>query len=298
VAGRVIESAGTQYAGRVADVLLAVATSTHPLGVSAIGRRVGLSKAVVHRILRSLVSRGLLANGPAGTYGLGPAAAAIGARALAQLDIRRIAMPVLRQLQAETKETTTLSILVGTQRTYLDQVVSTNEIRMMVELGTLLPLHAGSSGKAILAFAASDVQKRVLGSPLARFTGSTITDASDLLRELDKVCRRGVALSRGERQPAATSVAAPIIGIDRRAIGAISVCGPVARFDAKAAQLIAARVVAAAADISAKVAALWVPLDTTALAGVTGAALAPADVKQTSESTAGSPKGRRVPPPR
>jgi IclR family acetate operon transcriptional repressor len=295
----VSESPGTQYAGRVADVLLAVATSTRPLGVSAIGRQVGLSKAVVHRILRSLVSRDLLAaDGPRGTYELGPAGAAIGARALAQLDLRRVAMPVLRELQAETEETTTLSILVGTQRTYLDQVVSRNEIRMMVELGTLLPLHAGSSGKAILAFASSDVQRRVLGAQLARLTGSTITDASDLLRELDQVWRRGVALSRGERQPGATSVAAPIIGIDRRAIGAISVCGPVARFDVAAAQLVASQVVAAAARISENLAALWAPLDAASSTGVTGSALASADVKQTIESTAGSPKGRRAPRPR
>ncbi len=256
------DSAGTQNAGRVADVLIAVATSSDPVGVSAIGRQVGLSKAVVHRILRSLVSRDLLTvAGPRGGYRLGPAGAAIGARALAQFDIRQVAMPVLRELQAETEETTTLSVLVGTQRTYLDQVVSQNEIRMIVEPGTFLPLHAGSSGKAILAFASPDVQKRVLGAPLVRLTGSTITEVADLLRELDRVCRNGVALSRGERQQGAASVAAPIIGIDRSAIGAISVCGPVARFDAEAAQRVAPRVVAAAARITAEIATLRAPDD-------------------------------------
>jgi DNA-binding IclR family transcriptional regulator len=169
-------------------------------------------------------------------------------------------MPTLRGLQAETEETTTLSILVGTRRTYLDQVVSQNEIRMMVELGTFLPLHAGSSGKAILAFAASDVQERILSGPLDPPTESTITDSAVLLRELERVRRDGVAVSRGERQLGAASVAAPIIGIDTTAIGSISVCGPVARFGAQTAQRAAPRVASAAAGITEELGVLCRPL--------------------------------------
>ena len=245
------EAAGTQNAARVADVLIAVATAPEPMGVSAIGRQLGLSKAVVYRILRSLVSRDLLADSdPRGTYRLGSAGAAVGARALAQFDIRSVAMPVLRDLQAETDETTTLSVLVGTRRTYLDQVVSQSEIRMMVELGTFLPLHAGSSGKAILAFAAGDVQERVLAATLDPVTGATITDPVVLRHELELVRRRGFAVSRGERQLGAASVAAPIIGIDDTAIGSISVCGPVGRFAAETAERAAPRVASAAGRIS------------------------------------------------
>jgi DNA-binding IclR family transcriptional regulator len=256
------DASGTQNAGRVADVLLAVAASPEPIGVSAVGRQLGLSKAVVHRILRSLVSRALVTSDSArGTYRLGPAGAAIGARALAALDIRRIAMPVLRALQADTQETTTLSVLIGDQRTYLDQVVSHHEIRMMVELGTFWPLHAGSSGKAILAFAPPDVQERSLAGPLARFTRSTVTDVEDLRRELERVRRRGVAVSRGERQPGAASVAAAIFGIDETAIGSISVCGPADRFDAEAAELVAPRVSSAAARITDGLALLGRPVE-------------------------------------
>ncbi len=168
-------------------------------------------------------------------------------------------MPVLRDLQAQTEETTTLSILVGTRRTYLDQVVSQSEIRMMVELGTFLPLHAGSSGKAILAFAAGDVQERVLAATLDPVTSSTITDSAVLMRELHRARRDGFAVSRGERQLGAASVAAPIIGIDNTAIGSISVCGPVARFDAETAERAAPCVVAAAERISDQLSALSRP---------------------------------------
>lgn len=185
---------GTLAAGRVADVLLAVADSPEPVGVSAVGRRLGLSKAVVHRMLRSLADRQLIAPGPRrGTYRLGPAAAVVGARALASLDVRAAALPRLRELQSETGETATVSVVVGSRRAYVDQVIGHGEIRMTVELGTPYPLHAGSSGKAILAFARAELVAWVLGASRLALTERTITDRDALEAELRRVRRDGFA---------------------------------------------------------------------------------------------------------
>ena len=124
----------------------------HPRArVSDFARRLQLSKAVVHRILRSLAQRGLLAPAPDGAYRLGPAAAGLGAAVLRDVDVRAQTMASLRSLATRTGETATLSVLAGDARVYLDQVVSAQQIRMEVELGRRFPLHAGASGKAILA---------------------------------------------------------------------------------------------------------------------------------------------------
>ena len=81
--GRATTTDGTEASARVADVLLQFLGGSPSLGVSAIARELGLSKAVVHRILRSLVDRRLLEVDPeTRAYGLGPAAVALGARAL------------------------------------------------------------------------------------------------------------------------------------------------------------------------------------------------------------------------
>ena len=102
-----VSLSGTESAGRVADVLLLLASGPPCLGVTEIARELDLSKAVVHRILRSLASRQLV-RADGGAYGLGVAAAAMGARALRDLDLRTVALPVLRRLQAQTNETTTV----------------------------------------------------------------------------------------------------------------------------------------------------------------------------------------------
>lgn len=251
MSARSVPSSGTEAATRVADVLLLFMSGSEALGVSEISRRLGLSKAVVHRILSSLASRGLVVSDKGSrSYRLGPAAAALGARALAGLDLRRVALPVLRRLQRETGETTTLSELVGTARVYLDQVPSLKEIKMTVEIGRPFPLHAGASSKAILAFAPPELREHVLAGPLERLTPLTPTGRSELEAELARIRESGTAVSHGERQRGAGSVAAPVIGGDGYAVGSISVCGPVDRFDEETVERMRPLVRNAACEIS------------------------------------------------
>src|ERR1700761_1386962 len=94
---------GTEGTSRVADVLLLFTDGPSTLGVTRIARELGLSKAVVHRILQSLTARGMIAYEPSSReYRLGPAIAALGARALRESDLRSAALEVLRGLRDAT----------------------------------------------------------------------------------------------------------------------------------------------------------------------------------------------------
>ena len=178
---------GTEAAARVADVLLAFLQGPRSLGVSALARELGLSKAVVHRILQTLVHRGLLTSDlTTREYHLGPAAAALGARSLRESDLRTVAMPVLRELQQATGETTTVSALVPGGRVYLDQVESTKEIKMTVEIGRRFPLHAGSSSTSMLAFLPDAQQEEVLRTHLEALTARTVVDPEALRERLQR----------------------------------------------------------------------------------------------------------------
>lgn len=245
-------ASGTEAAARVADVLL-LFLHHRALGVSAIARELGLSKAVVHRILQSLESRTLVAYDPERReYHLGSGTAALGARALRDLDLREVALPELRQLARASGETATLSALVNSSRVYLDQLPSLQEIKMTVEVGRPFPLHAGASSRAILAFAPPDLRKQVLDEALPPLTAETITDRAELERALAETAQTGVARSRGERQHGAGSVAAPVFAADGNVIGAISVCGPIDRFDDATVERLTPLVREAATTIAAK----------------------------------------------
>jgi IclR family acetate operon transcriptional repressor len=249
--GNMADSAGTEGAGRVADVLLAFLEGPNSLGVSALSRDLGLSKAVVHRILQTLVRRGLLeADSGTREYRLGPSAAALGARGLRGLDLRVAAMPVLRELQRATGETTTVSAHVPGGRVYLDQVESVREIKMTVELGRRFPLHAGSSSTCILAFLPDEDIAAVMAGPRDLLTRRTIVDTTGLRQRIRDVRSHGFACSDGERQEGAGSVAAPVFGVDGQVKGAISVCGPAARVDSAARERFVPLLTSAADRIS------------------------------------------------
>lgn len=244
-------SMGTEAADRVADVLALFTTGPAPLGVSEIARELDLSKAVVHRILQSLTSRFFVAaDTRTRGYRLGPAALAVGARALRDFDLRSVARPVLRRLRDQTRETTTMSALLQGSRVYLDQYESPQEIKMTVELGRPHPLHAGASSRAMLAFLPEEAWDAVIAAGLPRLTPATIDEPRTLRRRLLEVRAHGYATSRGERQHGAASVAAPVFGLDGEVVGAISVCGPVARFDRAAIERYVPLVTAAVAEIS------------------------------------------------
>lgn len=245
------QTLGTEAAVRVADVLLMFTDGPSTIGVSRIARDLRLSKAVVYRILQSLSARGMVALDPfSREYRLGTAAAALGARALRDSDLRTVSLDVLRELRDETGETATLTAPVPDGRVYLDQFEGVHEIKMTVELGRRFPLHAGSSGKCMLAFLPPGQRAALLAGALPRLTEHTIVDPTALRAELAAIRDRGYATSGGERQHDAGSVAAPIFGVSGAVLGAVSVCGPRYRVTGDFVVRIAPKVAAAAGQIS------------------------------------------------
>ncbi|WP_326836671.1 IclR family transcriptional regulator [Amycolatopsis rhabdoformis] len=219
---------GTEAADRVADVLLLFARSDSPLGVSQIARDLSLSKAVVHRILQSLVSRSLAKVVPGGSsYVLGPAALGLSARAWSQIDVRSIASPILRRLRDTTRETTTLSVLVGNERIYLDQFESPEEVKMVIEIGPRYPLHSGASSRAILAFLSLSLIDEAVRQLRARRAG---LDEDGYRDGLDRVREQGYATSINERNTGAASIAAPFFDSAGNVMGSISSSGPAFRY--------------------------------------------------------------------
>lgn len=232
---------------RALAVLEALADRGEPMGITELATRIGLPKSVVHYHLNAL-TRNRYVTSRDGRYGLGYAAARLGRNAYAHSDLRGRANPYMTALHEATEETVTLSSLLGRERIYVDQLISPHEIKMSVELGRPYPLHAGASGKAILAFLPASMRESILASALEPLTERTFTDVSALEAELETVRHLGTAASRSERQKGAASVAAPIFD-GQAVIGSMSVCGPEYRFDDPAVTRYRALVKDAAAQL-------------------------------------------------
>lgn len=203
------------------------------VGVSALARELQIPKAVVHRLLKGLAADGFLAFDESDKkYRLGSGALLVGLAASRQIDIHRIVRPLLERLVRATAETATLSLKRGWTRVYVDQVLSPQEIRMEVTTGVAYPLYAGASSKAILAAMTDAAIHECLASePRHAMPVSTMVTDEELLAEVEVIRERGYAVSSGERDPAASSVAAAVLDSSGRPMGSLSLCGPRGRFE-------------------------------------------------------------------
>jgi len=176
---------------------------------------------------------------------------------LNRLKIQDIVRSYLESFRDQTGETATLTVLVGTRRMYLAQVESNSEMRMSVELGKLLPLHAGANGKAILAFAKEGLFDQVISEHyLQSITATTITNKDELKDELHRIREEGFAVSCGERVYGSVSVAAPLFLISGELVGSIGLSGPAYRFTVEKARELGPLLSRTAKEISRTV--VWI----------------------------------------
>jgi IclR family acetate operon transcriptional repressor len=245
-----VEAPSARAVERVAKILLTFADNASDLGITEIARRVELPKSTVHRMLDGLVRGGLVDHDKVGgRYRLGPRATQLGLLALRVPDIRAVAQPFMKELWEETQETITLSMLLGYERSYLSQIESPYTVRMSVAIGGRFPLYAGASGRTILAqFPPAELDHYFESVNLDPLTTHTIVEPQKLREVLAADRNRGYSYSVGERDVAAAAVAVALIGSDDRAYGALSICGPVSRFEPSSIMQYGERLVRVAAN--------------------------------------------------
>lgn len=231
---------GHRAANRVVDILELLVASREGLALREISAQLEAPKSSLLPLLRALATRGLLEQTDAGAYRLGPRALALGAGAVARRELSDVARPALLALMRRTRETVFLGVLAGDGRSvvYVDKVESEQIIRYAAGVGDRRPLHATSTGKAILAFLPAGQRDEILQTlPLERHAERTITSAAALRASLEETRRTGVCLSVDEMVRGASGVAAPIFDRHGAVVGACTIAGPTDRLRSRLRQL-------------------------------------------------------------
>jgi len=214
---------GVQSVQRAAALLEAIAGAPAPLTAPELAERCGLNRSTAWRILTTLEEEGLVDRDPAtNRYSIGYSLTRLASAAGDSLPRR--ARPHLEELSRRTGETVSLAVPRGLQLVYVDQVQAPH-VMAADWLGRAVPLHATSTGKALLAFLPPEELKTAFTQSLPQFTGSTITDPGRLRTELDRVRKRGYAVSRGELETALWGASAPVLDRRNRPLAVVSVWG-------------------------------------------------------------------------
>jgi DNA-binding IclR family transcriptional regulator len=190
----------------------------------------GLPFSTVHRFLVNLESSGYLNCTGEGVYHLGVACFAVGQAALGQLDIRRLSLPYLQELNQQTRETIHLTVRHGLTAVYVEKLDSPEQLRIHSRIGASVPLHCSAVGKVMLAYMPSEERETVLRQlELKRFTTNTVGNLQELRTELHRVEKNGYANDLEEHELHIRCIAAPIWDHSGGVHAALSITAPLVR---------------------------------------------------------------------
>ncbi len=185
----------------------------------------GLNRATAWRILHTMQAHDVVScSREGGRWSIGVAVVDM-AQSAGTETIIALARTRLQRLSLQTGETAALAVWRQGALTYVEEVVPP-AIVAATWLGQTVPLHATSTGKVLLAFGDVPVRVRPDRRRLERFTDTTITSVAALDQELGQVRLRGFAACRGEYEPSAWGVSAPVVDSSGRLVAVLSIWGP------------------------------------------------------------------------
>jgi len=240
-----------QSVDRAVAILREFSVDESLLGVTQLSERLDLHKSTVHRLLASLVQGGLVERDPRSRkYRLGIGLMELGYTAANSRKLLEIAQPYVRYLADKVEEVTYLAVRDKDEILNLLQVPGPQLVQSVSWLGRG-PLHCTATGKTFLAHMSEDELKAVLERGLSPLTEKTITDPSDLRRELERVREQRFATSFEEHQEGINALAAPITKPETDVvIAAVCAVGPTYRFTRDRAMSFADVVKSIAREIS------------------------------------------------
>lgn len=191
--------------------------------VAAAAQRTGLARAVVRRVLRTLVHEGYAAEQD-GSYRLTPKILSLGFAYLSSLGLPEVAEPLLRQLSTITGESSSLGVLSHDEVVYVSRVAARRIMHSQLRVGARFPAHASSFGRVLLADLRDPVLRARLDEmPRKRLTPATVIDVDELMTELSAVRDQGWCIVIDELELGVAAVSAPVRDASGTVVAAVNV---------------------------------------------------------------------------
>ena len=154
---------------------------------------------------------------------LTPRVLELGYAFLSSLTLPQIAQPHLRGLVQRVGESSSVSVLDGTDIVYVAREPTQRIMTVAISVGTRFPAYATSMGRVLLGgLDGPDLDAFLQALEARSLTRSTLTDKRRLRREIDHVRRQGWALVDQELEDGLRSVAVPLHTPEGRVVAAIN----------------------------------------------------------------------------
>lgn len=194
------------------EILRCFGPGDRALANQEIARRTGLPKPTVSRLTHTLTRLGYLRQAPSEVkYALGTAVLGLGFSALGQMDVRRVARPLMQALAEHTHASMNLGVRDRTSMIYIDTYRNAASFTVQLDVGSRLPIATTSMGRAY-ACALPEAERAAL---LVEVREADPAAWPAVKRGMDEALRdfraKGYCLGLGEWRREVHAIAVPLV---------------------------------------------------------------------------------------
>lgn len=225
------ERGGIQSIERAFSILEAIARKPNGIGLGELSREVGLHNSTTFNLAKTMVSLGYVHQDPVNkTYTIGRPIYALAASAIHEVQLVKIAYPLLEELNRETGELSHLAVRSGEEIIIVAKTDGHSAFDFRSRVGMARPAHCTAVGKILLAALPDAELDRWLGvETMESYTENTITDPDRLREDIERVRANDVAYDDEEFHKDVRCVAVPVHDFTGQTIAAVGISGPIWR---------------------------------------------------------------------
>jgi DNA-binding IclR family transcriptional regulator len=238
----------TRVVERVGRILDAFTPERPELALVDFVHATDLNKTSAYRLLVSLEGIGLVERTDS-LWRLGPKTITLSSVRLGRIDLRRDAMPHLRELRRVFRAAVAFSLPEGSEMIYVERLDSPDAVGVSARLGGRAPIWAGGSGKAVLAhLEQTELDHRLDVEEWRRLPRDVRDRALDLIERTREL---GYCVDPGEFFSGIGGVAVAVCEAHGDPVAALSVIVPGDQLTDRQVELMADRLLASAAELEA-----------------------------------------------
>jgi len=221
-----------QSFARGLSVIRAFGPDAREMTLSEVAERTALTRAAARRILLTLQQLGYVA-ATGRKFFLTPRILDLGYSYLSTTPLWDLAEPYMEELVSRVHESSSASVLDGTDIVYILRVPTKKIMTISLSIGSRLPAYCTSMGRILLGGLSREELDNVLKkSDLKAITPHTVIDPARLKQIIRDDCAKGWSLVNQELEEGLVSLSVPIQDRTGRIVAAMNVSGQATRTSA------------------------------------------------------------------
>jgi IclR family pca regulon transcriptional regulator len=197
--------------------------------LSQVAEATGLDRAGARRFLLTLENLGYVRR-EGRSFHLTPRILELGYSYLSTLPLRTIAEPIVRELVQEVNESSSISVLDGSDIVYIVRVPVKKIMTITLSIGSRVPAYCTAMGRILLGgLPQKEIHLILKNSTITRYTRYTITSHPKIVKVIMADRAKGWSMCNQELEEGICSLAVPLTAGDGKAVAAMNITANLSR---------------------------------------------------------------------